>query len=59
MNTDIVNLRAFYAGLTGRLAERSIARALSSIWTPAPKERLVGLGYALPWLERFGTERNA
>lgn len=53
MNTDIVNLRAFYASLPGRLAERSIARALSSVWTNSSNERIVGLGYALPWLERY------
>jgi SAM-dependent methyltransferase len=56
MNADIVDLRAFYASLLGRLAERSIAMALSSIWTKLPDERLVGLGYAIPWLDRFGTD---
>ena len=55
MNSDIVDLRSFYAGLLGRLAEQSIAMALSSIWANLPNERLVGLGYALPWLDRFGT----
>jgi len=30
--------------------------ALSSIWANVPKERLVGLGYTLPWLERFGAD---
>lgn len=56
MNGDIVDLRAFYASLLGRLAERSIAMALSSIWTKLPEERLVGLGYAVPWLDRFGAD---
>ncbi|MBP0438179.1 class I SAM-dependent methyltransferase [Tianweitania sediminis] len=56
MNTDIVDLRAFYASPLGNLAERAIAMALSSLWTPLPNERLVGLGYTLPWLERFGTD---
>lgn len=56
MNTDIVDLRAFYASLLGKLAERSIAMALSSIWCKLPDERLVGLGYAVPWLERFGAD---
>lgn len=54
MNADIVDLRSFYASTLGRLAERSLAMALASIWKPMPNERLVGLGYALPWLERFG-----
>lgn len=54
MHSDIVDLRSFYASPLGRLAERSITMALSSIWAPVPNERLVGLGYPLPWLERFG-----
>jgi SAM-dependent methyltransferase len=56
MYSDIVDLRAFYSTTLGRLAERSIAMALSSVWANLPNERLVGLGYALPWLDRFGTQ---
>ena len=56
MNSDIVDLRAFYASLLGRLAERSITMALASVWASLPRERLVGLGYALPWLDRFGAD---
>ena len=60
MHGDIVDLRSFYSSTLGRLAERSIARALTSLWTPMAQERLVGLGYALPWLDRFSpdTERT-
>src|SRR5690606_28791703 len=54
MSSDVVDLRSFYASLLGRLAERSIGMALSSIWAKLPEERLVGMGYALPWLDRFG-----
>jgi SAM-dependent methyltransferase len=54
MHSDIVDLRAFYATMTGRLAERSIAAALTALWDPIAEERLVGLGYCLPWLDRFG-----
>jgi SAM-dependent methyltransferase len=54
MNSDIVDLRSFYASLIGRLAERAIAVALAEVWPTLPNERLVGLGYALPWLDRFG-----
>ena len=53
MNSDIVDLRSFYSSLLGRLAERSIAMAVSSVWASLPRERLVGLGYTLPWLDRF------
>ena len=59
MNSDIVDLRSFYASLIGRLAARAIGEALSQVWAKLPNERLVGMGYALPWLERFseGAER--
>jgi SAM-dependent methyltransferase len=56
MHSDIVDLRSFYSTTLGRLAELSIAMALSAIWAKVPNERLVGLGYTLPWLERFGTD---
>lgn len=56
MNLDIVVLRSFYATLLGRLAEHAITMSLASVWANLPNERLVGLGYALPWLERFGRD---
>lgn len=56
MNTDIVELRSFYTSLLGKLVERSIAAALASVWSKMPEERLVGLGYALPWLDQLGRE---
>ncbi|MBN9232350.1 MULTISPECIES: class I SAM-dependent methyltransferase [Phyllobacteriaceae] len=56
MHSDIVDLRSFYASPLGQLTERSITMALSAVWASVPNERLVGLGYALPWLERFGAD---
>ena len=56
MHSDIVDLRSFYSTPLGRLAEHAIAMALSSIWESIPNERLVGLGYTLPWLDRFGVD---
>lgn len=53
MHTDIVDLRQFYHSRLGTLAQRSIAMALASVWTALPSERLMGLGYALPYLDRF------
>lgn len=60
MHADIVDLRQFYHSELGRLAEQSIAMALSSLWVRLPQERLVGLGYAVPFLDRFqaDTERT-
>lgn len=59
MLSDIVDLRSFYVSPLGQLAERSITAALSRLWVAQPGERLVGMGYALPWLEHFSpnTER--
>ena len=54
MHADIVDLRAFYSTPTGKLAERSIAAALAGLWAEVSQERLVGLGYCLPWLDRLG-----
>lgn len=56
MYCDIVDLRSFYASVLGRLAERSISMALSSVWAKLANERMVGIGYAVPWLERFGAD---
>ncbi|TPW32146.1 methyltransferase domain-containing protein [Martelella alba] len=60
MNADIVDLRAFYHSTLGRLAAQSITAAMSAIWPKLPDERLVGLGYCLPYLDRLGqgTERT-
>lgn len=59
MHTDIVDLRQFYSSPLGMMAEASISQVLSGLWPSLPDERLVGLGYALPYLERFrrGAER--
>lgn len=42
------------------MAEQSIMTALSTIWPQLPEERLVGLGFAIPYLDqlRAGTERT-
>ena len=60
MHADIVELREFYASTLGHLAELSIADALKPLWASLPNERLVGLGYAVPWLDTLsqGTERT-
>lgn len=53
MHTDIVDLRQFYHSPLGQFAEASISQALTALWPRLPDERLIGLGYALPYLERF------
>ena len=56
LSVDIVDLREFYHSSLGRLAEQSVAMALSSLWARLPEERVVGLGYAVPYLDRFRTD---
>lgn len=60
MHLDIIDLRAFYASTLGHLTERAISMALAPIWPKLPGERLVGLGYVVPYLDRFrgDTERT-
>ncbi len=60
MSADIVDLREFYHSPLGLVAEQSVTMALSSLWARLPEERLVGLGYAVPYLDRFraDTERT-
>ncbi|MEL6436391.1 MAG: class I SAM-dependent methyltransferase [Pseudomonadota bacterium] len=53
MHMDIVELRAWYHSNLGKKAAQLIGIALSRIWHPLPNERLLGLGYTRPWLERF------
>lgn len=60
MHPDIIDLRAFYDSRIGELTQRAISMALSSVWSRVPNERLVGFGYAAPYLDRFrsDTERT-
>ncbi len=60
MHPDIIELRSFYETTLGHLAERAIRMALAGLWARVPGERLVGLGYSLPYLDRFraDTERT-
>ncbi len=53
MYMDIVDLREFYASPLGKLASNAITMGLSPVWPQLPGERLVGLGYALPYLDKF------
>ena len=56
MQMDIVDLRQFYATPLGELSYRSIQQAVTAVWKPMTNERLVGLGYVTPWLDKFRTD---
>lgn len=56
MWADIVDLRDFYASPRGRLARRLIARRLREIWPNAAGRRVLGVGFAVPYLGLFQGE---
>jgi SAM-dependent methyltransferase len=48
---DVVDLRDFYATGLGRLARRLIRRRVRQVWPDLRGERVLGLGYATPYLQ--------
>jgi SAM-dependent methyltransferase len=58
--TDVVDLRSFYASPLGHVARRFVGRAVLKLWPDARGLKLVGLGYAVPYLTllRDGAERT-
>jgi len=59
MWSDIIDLRDFYDTALGRLARRLISRRLSLIWPDLKSLRVLGIGFATPYLDGFsaGAER--
>lgn len=51
MALDVVALRAFYASPLGEIAQRYVSRALAGFLAPPAGARVMGLGYATPYLE--------
>lgn len=50
MSTDVVDLRSFYASPLGHVARRFIGRSIVGFWDNVKGTRLVGIGYAVPYL---------
>jgi SAM-dependent methyltransferase len=53
MWTDVVDLRDFYETHLGQVARRMIRRRLREIWPDVRGERLLGLGYATPYMRAY------
>ena len=53
---DVLALREFYGSPLGLMCERFVGAALAPVWGPITGERLLGFGYALPWLDRFASD---
>ncbi len=50
MFTDVAELREFYTGALGRLAQRQIRRQVRELWPDVRSQRIAALGYATPLL---------
>jgi len=56
VHIDVVDLRAFYDDRLGRVARRLIGVRLRALWPTMAGERLLGIGYATPYLRELGRE---
>src|SRR6185437_16115014 len=56
MHADVVDLSDFYTGRLGQVARRMIRRRIRLIWPNLTGMRLLGLGYATPYLKLFREE---
>lgn len=56
MYVDVVDLRDFYGTRLGQVARRMIRRRLRLIWPDLRGMRLLGIGYAAPYLRPFREE---
>lgn len=50
MSVDVTDLRAFYRSPLGEVARRLVAQAIDRFWGPVHGLRVLGLGYATPYL---------
>jgi SAM-dependent methyltransferase len=56
MYSDVVDLRDFYATSLGQVARRMIRRRVRMLWPNVAGMRVLGLGYAAPYLRSFKDE---
>ena len=56
MSLDVVDLRNFYAQPLGKAARRFIGRGIRAHWTDTTSLRVLGIGYATPYLGLFREE---
>jgi SAM-dependent methyltransferase len=56
MWTDVVDLRDFYESGSGQMARRLIRNKLRSLWSDTSGQRVLGLGFATPYLQQFQHE---
>ena len=59
ISPDVVDLRSFYAERLGTIAQRLIAARVGTLWPTRTGDRVLGIGYATPFLSALagGAER--
>ena len=55
---DVVDLRNFYAQPLGTVARRFVGRGIRARWADTRAQRVVGVGYATPYLGLFREEAD-
>ncbi|SDE54714.1 class I SAM-dependent methyltransferase [Rhodospira trueperi] len=53
MRADVIDLRDFYDSPLGEAARLQISRRVREMWPNTRGERILGLGYAVPYLDPF------
>ena len=53
---DVIELRDFYASRTGEVARQLIRRQVRTLWPDLRDQRVLGVGYATPFLNQFKDE---
>lgn len=56
MSIDVVDLRNFYGHRLGTVARHFVGRGIRRCWTEMQGQRLLGIGYATPYLGLFREE---
>src|SRR6476620_8538463 len=56
MSLDVVDLRTFYSGPLGAVARRLLGRAIRARWENVTGMAVLGIGYAMPYLDAFTQE---
>lgn len=56
MHSDVVDLREFYESSLGQVVRRLVRRRIREMWPDMTGQRVLGLGYATPYLRPFRDE---
>jgi SAM-dependent methyltransferase len=56
MSLDVVDLRHFYGQRLGTVARRFVGRGIRTLWQDTTAQRVLGVGYATPYLGLFREE---